>query len=130
MTYSNDPVRDAGDYMDKLLSESERLDKAEWELDRAFTAACAKGDANALMTWAPTVPDHSQMPPKSVTTLPRRWQTLAELMQEGVDYADANTELLQLVLNVAKNTPGTQDQAKRLIERMATAWAKQNVEAS
>jgi hypothetical protein len=47
-----------------------------------------------------------------------------------VDYADANTELLQLVLNVANNTPGTQDQAKRLIERMAAAWAKQNVEAS
>jgi hypothetical protein len=129
MSYSINPVTDAARHLAAVDAATERLIKAEQRLDASFMLACIKGDANAMMDWAPTVCDWLSKP-TDIGTLPTRWQTLAELMQEGVDYADANTELLQLVLNVANNTPGTQDQAKRLIERMATAWAKQNVEAS
>lgn len=128
MSYSTDPVKDAGDHFDALYAASERLEKAEQQLDASFMLACIKGDANALMDWAPTVPDHSRFSMAIIGYMPRRYQTVAELMQEGCDWADTNTELMQLVLNVANSTPGTQDQAKRLIERMATAWAKQNVE--
>jgi hypothetical protein len=130
MSYSTDPVADAARHLAAVDAATERPIKAEQQLDASFMLACIKGDANALMDWAPTVPDHLRMSWAIIGYMPRRYQTVAELMQEGCDWADTNTELMQLVLNVANNTPGTQDQAKRLIERMATAWAKQNVEAS
>lgn len=129
--YSTDPVQDASRHMDKVFAEADRLSNAEWELDRSFTAACAKGDANALAPWAPMTRDWLSEGPASANTVPLRYQTLAELMQEATEYSHGPSpvEVLQLVLNVANGQAGAQDQAKRLIERMATAWAKQNVEA-
>jgi len=129
--YSTDPVADAERHLAAVDAANDRLIKAEQQLDASFMLACIKGDANALAPWAPTVCDWL-IKPTDIGTLPQRQQTLAELMQEACEYSHGPSpvEVLQLVLNVANNTPGTQDQAKRLIERMATAWAKQNVEAA
>jgi hypothetical protein len=129
--YSTDPVADAERHLAAVDAANERLIKAEQQLDASFMLACIKGDANALMDWAPTVCDWLSKP-TDIGTLPQRQQTLAELMQEACEYSHGPSpvEVLQLVLNTANGTPGTQDQAKRLIERMATAWSKQNVQAA
>ena len=131
MTYSTDPVADASAYYEPRYAADEAQAKAEREADDAFMAACGRCDANALALFAPMVRDWT-FKVASVDKAPKRVQTLTEVMQESLDYPSgpSMTEAMQLLLNVAYgadlvNAPA---QARRLIERMASTWAAQNVE--
>jgi hypothetical protein len=130
MSYSTNPVADASAYYEPRYTAAEAQAKAEWEADRAFTAACAAGDANAIATFAPMVRDFTAPVSPVGAYVPKRVQLLTEVMQESLDYPSgpSMTEAMQLLLNVAYGTDpvAVQDQAKRLIERMATTWASQN----
>lgn len=130
MSYSTDPVADAAAYYEPRFAAAERQAKAEREADQAFMDACAAGDANAIATFAPMVRDWT-LKVASIDKAPKRMQTLTEVMLESLDYKSgpAMEELMQLLLNVAYGTDpeAAQDQAKRLIERMATTWAAHNV---
>ncbi len=102
-----------------------------------FLAACGKGDAGALADFAPMVTDWAKVKRPFVADgkpiLPKRRQTLAEVLQEIVE-AEFETgpnrqQLCQLVLNVANATLSPQQlqqQAKALLEAAAFEFAKQN----
>ena len=128
--YSTDPVADAAAYYKPRYAADEAQNKAEREADAAFMAACGRCDANALADFAPMVRDWTQKC-ISIDKAPKRVQTLSEVMQESLDYVNgpSMTEAMQLLLNVAYGSDlvSAQDQARRLIERMATTWAAQNV---
>lgn len=134
MTYSTDPLADASSYYEPRFKAEEAQARAEREADRAFTSACEAGDANALAVFAPMVNDWDaaeRHPRAAGAPMPKRVQTLAEVMQESLDYINgpSMTEAMQLMLNVAYGDPeAAQAQARRLIERMAEKWASQNVE--
>lgn len=135
MTYSTDPVADAADHYEPRFKAEEAQARAEREADRAFTSACEAGDANALAVFAPMVNDWDaaeRHPRAAGAPMPKRVQTLAEVMQESLDYINgpSMTDAMQLLLNAAYSADreAVQCQAKRLIERMAEKWASQNVE--
>lgn len=133
MSYSADPVADAAAYYEPLYAAADSQANAERVLDEEFTAACAKGDANAIASFAPDVRDFYCRAMGIANTAPRRAQQLHEVMQESLDYpkGPSMSEAMQLILNAAysPNLEATRDQAKRLIERMATTWASHNVTA-
>jgi hypothetical protein len=130
MNYSTDPVADAAAYYEPRYGADEAQAKAERQAGDAFMAECGRCDANALADFAPMVRDWT-FKVASIDKAPKRVQTLAEVMQESLDYPSGPCmeELMQLLLNVAygcevANAPA---QARRLIERMASTWASQNV---
>ncbi len=113
---------------------SDRKIRAEISAIQDFQKACNTGDANALVSFAPLVRDSSASPDADGAYVPwenrpLRSQTLAEVMTESLDYRDGPslTEALQLLLN-ASNGANVQEQARGLIDRMATTWAKFNTE--
>ena len=126
-----DPIADAAAYYEPRYAAAEAQAKAEREADDAFMAACGRCDANALADFAPMVRDFTASVSPVSAYVPKRVQLLTEVMQESLDYPNgpSMTEAMQLLLNVAYGTDlqAQQDQAKRLIERMATTWASQNV---
>lgn len=130
MQYSTDPIADAAAHYEPRLSADEAQAKAERDADREFTAACEKLDANALAGFAPMVRDFTASVASVSGLVPKRVQTLAEVMQEALDYpkGPSMTEAMQLLLNVAYGVDleDAQAQARRLIERMAETWARQN----
>lgn len=128
-----DPIADAAAYYEPRFKAAEAQAKAEREADDAFMAACGRCDANALADFAPMTTDWVAariMKCRLNDVLPKCKQTLAEVMTEAFDYRNGPSmaEAMQLLLNVAYGTDleAAQDQAKRLIERMAKTWAAHN----
>lgn len=120
--------RDSQRILDAMDALSDRQAQAEIAAIKDFQQACVKGDANSLCQWAPRVADRN-VPRTKDGFLPTRRQTLAEVMTESLDYRDGPTltEAMQLILN-ASNGTNVQEQARGLIDRMATTWAKFNTE--
>lgn len=133
MTYSTDPVADAAAYYEPLYAAAEAQSKAESDMANDFLAACRKCDANAMADFAPMVNDwdaSTRQPRAAGTPMPKKFQTLAEVLEESLDYGSgpSKAELMQLLLNVAYsadvvNAPA---QARALIERMAGTFATNN----
>ena len=109
-------------------------DTNERELYDGFMQSVDSGDANALCAWAPKTTDWDaakRVPIDQRTTgsLPKRAQTMAELMVESLDYGDGPSmvEAMQLILNVATVCDESiRSQAMRLLERMGDSFAKHN----
>lgn len=134
MTYSTDPVADAAAYYEPLYAAAEAQAKAERDMADDFLAACRKCDANALAAFAPMVNDWdaaTRQPRAAVAPMPKRVQTLAEVLEESLDYGSgpSKTELMQLLLNVAYSADlvNAPTQARALLSRMADTFATNNV---
>jgi hypothetical protein len=123
-------------YMDKASEQygDPLTDYVEQELREGFAAACDNGDANALCSWAPKTTDWEaakRVPIDQRTTkhLPKRVQSLHEVLSESLDYGNGPTmcEAMQLILNVANGCDeSTQQQARNLLTRMGEAYARAN----
>jgi hypothetical protein len=135
MSYSADPVLDADRHTDEMFRKSDEQDREEMALAGRFLAMAKQADANALCDFASTTDwdamKRQPIDPRTATRLPKRQQTLAEVMAESLDYSDGPSlsEALQLLLNVAHgadlvNAPA---QARALLGRMAEKWAYFNV---
>lgn len=93
-------------------------------------AVIAKGDANGLCSFA-TVTDwdlvkRQPVDQKTTTALPRRAQTLAEVLMESVDgYPETSTQLIQLLLNAcASSDTDLAMQAGALRDQLAAKWVE------
>lgn len=108
--------------------------QAERELRAQFAKAADVGDANALCRWAPSVTDWDaakRMPIDQRTTvsLPKRAQTMTELMTESLDYGDGPTmvEAMHLILAATKSSDTDLALlAGDLVERMGASFALHN----
>ena len=124
--------QDARRYSEKLDAAERRI-RAELDMADDFLRACRRGDANAVVTWAPQITDWKGplhlVGDKHVR--PKRYQTLAECMGEALDYTDgpASIELYQLLLNAAAGMP-VKEMAENMIKRMADKFAELNAEAA
>lgn len=118
-------------FMDAASSDSDacRRAVAQGEMEEDFRQACKRGDANALCDWAPFTTDWDavkRLPVDAVESLPKRAQTLAEVLHESADMTGGPslTELMQLLLNTASGLPAAQDQARKLLQRMGAVYAE------
>ena len=105
---------------DYYIGRSEKQAALDAQTRISFVAACRRGDANALATWAPTVGDieggqHA-----------RRAPLLHEVLEEALEVSDgpAMSELMQLLLNAVNGNANTQSQACALLNRMIGEWVK------
>lgn len=128
-----DPVTHADQYFGQLYQEQHARDKAQAQMAAAFIKGCAQKDANTMAEFAPMVRDWDaakHMPVSIGAYTPKRYQTIAEVMQESLDYAagPSMTEAMQLILNVAygSDTVNAPAQARALLSRMAETFAKYN----
>lgn len=127
-------LRDAQHYSG-LCNAAEQQADAEADMAERFARAAAKGDANALCPWAPTVLDEEARQAKGLSWtaqhLPRRAQTLAEAMAESLDYGQgpSQTEAMHLILCAVKSTDAALAAAAAdLLRRMGDAFARFNAE--
>jgi hypothetical protein len=106
----------------------------ENEIRAGFAMAAGKADANALCDWAKQVTDWElaqRMPidQRTVERLPKRMQTMTEVMYESLDYSTGPsiTEAMQLILNACRSTDAElAQQAANLVDRMGAAFARMN----
>lgn len=132
--YSSDPLRDATRYTDLLAQQQARQMLAENSMIEDFIAACQRCDANALATFAPMVTDWDaakRKPRLANEPMPKRVQTLAEVIDDATDYAagPSKTELTQLLLNLAFGTECQAvlaQQARQLLANAAHTFAIHN----
>jgi hypothetical protein len=138
MSYSTDAVLDAERHTNSLYASQAAQEQAEAAMDRGFRAACDLGDSNAMAPWAPMTTDWDAVNKRPVAqrhagALPKRQQTLAEVMFECLDMRAGPdiSEAMQLILNVAsgKDPKAAMDQARSILNRMVTAYVAQNAEA-
>ena len=134
---TTDPVADAGTYYDELARQDERQEQAEIAASIEFVTACAKGDANAIASFAPLTVDwalQQKRPFVHGAIMPMRTQTLSECMNDSLDLGSGPSiaELMQLVINVAfgADSVNTPAQAREIVSRMASTWAAHNVEVT
>ena len=130
MSFSTNPVFDADRFYAAQHMRDEQLYQAEAALVEAFTAACKRGDANAIVDWAPAVTDFDAMRKAGLPFSSRdlvRCPTLAEVMNDALDFArgPSYTQVFQLLMNVA-NGANCQAQGSALIGEMAKRWAEHN----
>ena len=130
-------MADAGTYYDELSRQSEKQEQAEIAASIEFVKACAKGDANAIASFAPLTIDwdaQGKRPFVHGAIMPMRTQTLSECMNDSLDFGSGPSivELMQLVINVAfgADSVNVPAQARELVSRMASTWAAHNVEVS
>lgn len=131
---STDPVHDAGDYWDRVISRTERQQAAEEAAQCDFIRAIMACDLQAPATFAQTVQDFERAPLKAngtrdYTRAPRREQTVLEVASDSLDYPAGPTlgDVLTLVARAADGWD-VQREAASLISHMAHAWASHNVE--
>lgn len=106
----------------------------ERELIASFEKAAAVGDANALCIWAERVTDWDvakrvPIDQRTTVSLPKRVQTLAEVMVESLDYRDgpSMTEAMHLILAATKSSDTDLALlAGDLVERMGASFALHN----
>lgn len=112
---STDPVKDAGDYMDKAMSYAERMAKAEFELETDFVKACLTKDALDMVDF------HTQF---DYTTKANRPAYVFEMMLETIAGNDdiATFVMQSLMLCARKGDPD----AQAAIRKMAREFAKHN----
>jgi D-mannonate dehydratase len=111
---------------DYLLTQQEAEDRKFAETHRDLQRMIARGDANAVCNFAPTVDWVKTRTPVSATS-PKffRAMTVAEVLNEGLDCngAPTTTELIQLVLNASRSTDiDLALHAGDLIDKLAVQW--------
>lgn len=136
---TTNPVLDADEYLDSLFAKQEAREAAAASMADQFRESAQKADANAFAMWAPLVTDWERarrqpVDQKTATELPKRYQTMAEVMAESLDFdhGPSETELMQLLLNVAHgsdlaNAPA---QARDLLRRMGEAFGRVHSEVA
>lgn len=129
-----DPVTDAARQFDARYLHAEEQAHAEAIAATCFVDACRNGDANSAALFAKRIPDTYRIDgPTSIRQIKTtRYQTLAEVLSEAMDYTGGPdmTEAWQLILNAANGSISHGElviQANNLLERAATAWAANNV---
>lgn len=132
---TTDPMADAATYYDELYKQAERQEQSEIAAAIDFVKVCAKGDANAIASFAPLTVDwalQQKRPFIHGAKMPMRTQTVSECMNDSLDLGSGPSmaELMQLVINVAfgNDAVNTPAQARDLVSRMASTWAAHNVE--
>lgn len=128
MNYSSNPVMDALHHFGVVEKDKAEKEAERRHLESQLNAAIAKGDANGLCQFA-TVTDwalvHRQpVDQQTATRLPRRDQTLTEVLLEAVNgYPEVETQLIQLLLNTCGSTDSViAEQAKALRAQIANKW--------
>lgn len=127
MSYSIYPELDAQRHLDAQdVVQAARYTAVQSYADD-FLQACAKGDANAVASFAPMVTDWAASSRlQSWQEKPRRRPTVAELIAEQLNYKDYTTEAMQCLIGLAY---GDADAAKRgaqaLLRQMAQHYAEQ-----
>jgi hypothetical protein len=134
---TTNPALDADEYLDSLFAKQEAREAAAASMAEQFRESAQKADANAFAMWAPLVNDweRTRRQPVGVTTdLPKRYQTMAEVMAESLDFdhGPSETELMQLLLNVAygSNLANAPAQARDLLRRMGDAFGRVHSEVA
>ena len=134
---TTNPVTDADEYIESLFAKQEARQAAADSMASMFRESAKKADANALVQWAPMVTDWERarrqpVDQKTATELPKRYQTLAEVMAESLDFdhGPRETELMQLLLNVAHGADlaNAPHHARDLLRRMGEAYGRVNSE--
>lgn len=130
MSYSSNPVMDAREHGDQMAVLEREQEAQRSYLEDLIGDAIRKGDANALCSFA-TVTDwdavrRQPVDQRTATALPRRAQTLAEVMFESVDgYPETITQLVQLLLNACKSTDvDLAYPANALLDQLAAKWVE------
>jgi hypothetical protein len=132
--YSSEPLLDAHRHLDQLALQQSRQLLAENSMIEDFIAACQRCDANALAAFAPMVPDWDaakRKPRLAGEPMPKRVQTLAEVIDEATDYPSGpgKTEHTQLLLNLAFGTESRAvlaQQARQLLANAGHTFAIHN----
>lgn len=129
-----DPVEHAAQHYGAMHARQEAQEQAEAAAVVAFIKSCQKLDANGTAWFAPMVNDFSKVrsPLPVGTPIPKRTQTLAEVMVDSLDYVGgpSMTQAMQLLLNVAFGADCQANlarQARELLAEMANAHASNNV---
>jgi hypothetical protein len=106
--------------MDWRIDRGEKQAALDAQTRMWFVAACRRGDANAMATFAPTVSD------RDGGQHARRVPLLHEVLEEALEVSDGlgMSELMQLLLNAASGNANTQSQACNLLNRMIGEWVK------
>jgi hypothetical protein len=126
MSYSTDPVADAARHYDALDKEQEAQDRHRASLHRELVQVIAKQDANAVCPFSMTRDTELATRPIVWEGVPFRAQTLAEVLNDSLDYTNGPnmTEVMQLLLNARTSTDvQIAVQAGDLLDRMAASWA-------
>jgi len=126
--YTTNPIVDADRHLTATDTYLEDRARAERAMSDDFLAATRAGRVDAPAVFAPRVPDRVA-PKKLDGSHYKRYQTVAEVMGESLDYGDGPTtaEVMGLLCRVAKGEPQTAA-ARELLNRMAASFAKYNVE--
>jgi hypothetical protein len=116
--------------VDFLLTQQEAEDRAAADAHRDLLNVIAKGDANAICTFAPT-PDWARTErPLTITSVKHfRAMTLAEVLTQAMDMngAPSMTELVQLLLNARSSTDADLALvAGDFVDALAVTWANNN----
>jgi hypothetical protein len=128
---TSNPVTDANEYINSLFDKQEKKHAAADAMASMFRESAQRADANALVQWAPMVTDWERArrrPVDPTADQPKRYQTLSEVMAESLDFdhGPSETELMQLLLNVAhgSNLATAPAQARDLLRRMGEAYGR------
>lgn len=127
MNYSTNPVMDADRYLTANDNFLEERAKAEQLMADEFLAAVRAGRITAPAVFAPKTADHVA-PKKADGSRYLRYQTVAEVMAESLDYGGGPqmADVMGLLCRVAKGEVQTAA-ARELLNRMAASFAKYNV---
>lgn len=107
---------------------NEEADRMCAALCSLFYTAALRGEMDAPAQWAPMVTAWEKGKDAS-GRYPRRNQTVGELMQESIEYADGPTsEDVFKVLSAAAMGKDVGEQARSLLRRMADRWADMNLD--
>lgn len=118
-----DAVADAAQYYGSRHAHDDAQERAEAAYVMDFIKACQKLDANAIANFAPEVADFDMVTyPRPVNArIPKRLQTLAEVVVDGLESGPGITPAVQLILNLAFGTDCQANLARRARELLAEA---------
>jgi hypothetical protein len=126
-----DPIEHASRHGDEQDKYNDLIQAVEDQARADFLAQAKRADANAVCIWASTVTDYTQTAGVgSVDKLPRRNRTFTEVCADSLDLGNgpSMSELVQVLLNAATGLPATQVQAQALLERLASQYARYEVQ--
>jgi hypothetical protein len=121
--------------LDELSAYQARQEKLEADMAFDFVRSIEAGDPDATPAWAGTAPDYEAGRalgmPYGAKGFPRRAYTVAECLQDALDYAKGPSLVdVVKVLSLAMrgSDPTVALAARQLVERAAAKWAEQNAE--
>lgn len=109
----------AGYDIQRSYREADESAKAEAEMRAEFLAMCHFGDLDAYANFKEPVLDHAN---RNAYGIPMRPATLADVLEDAIDYEDFQRCLFAVLLKAAH----TDGDAQELLERMAAKFASMN----